>query len=400
MTHRLIKNGELFLYGPVGGSFFSETGFTDVEVLDALTELDGDVTVHVNSGGGNAFQGVAIFNALKAREGKSTIVVDGIAASAASIIAMAGSEIVMREGSLMMIHNGSGLTAGTAKDHLKTVEALNRLDGEMARLYSKRSGQKVDAVKTMMDDETWMTPAEAVAQGFATSDSDDPAVEASLYDYRSYSHAPERLVAMATEFTAKHSGPQKVERTRLSATGTEATAAPTGETVMDPKSLTLSGLREQRPDLVAEIEKGVDLAKARDEGAKAERDRVAGIEAALIPGHEKIIAEMKADPTKTELDAHRAVAAAERSQRKGQADALETDEKQVKDLRSEHRPANDPAKDKKPGEGLEGEAKFKAQWDADPKVRAEFGDDFKSFLAFSKAEAAGKVKVLRGKGAA
>src|SRR4051812_38410199 len=104
MAHRLIRNGDLVLNGPVGGSFFSETGFSDNDVIEALTELEGDITVRINSGGGSAFQGIGIFNALKAHDGKVTVAVDGIAASAASIIAMAGEDIVMREGAMMMIH--------------------------------------------------------------------------------------------------------------------------------------------------------------------------------------------------------------------------------------------------------------------------------------------------------
>lgn len=114
------------------------------------------------------------------------------------------------------------------------------------------------------------------------------------------------------------------------------------------------------------------MAAGHAEGAKAERERVAGIEAALIPGHEKIIAEMKADPTKTELDAHRAVAAAERDARANHLKALESDEAQVKNLRSEHRTANDPADEPKANVVAQTPDGWKAQWEKSDKLQKEF----------------------------
>lgn len=133
------------------------------------------------------------------------------------------------------------------------------------------------------------------------------------------------------------------------------------------------------------------------EGAKAERDRIIGIEKAAMPGHDAIIKAHKADSGKTPADAALAVIAAENATRTSRLDALDKDEKQVNTIRSETatvEPGN-----KAPGAGLEGEPKWKAEWAADENLRAEFTNET-TYLAFKKAEARGGVKVLRGKASA
>jgi ATP-dependent Clp protease, protease subunit len=198
MTHRLIQDGDLVLYGPVGMiDFFGGEGFTATEVISALAEMEGDITVRLNSGGGFAFDGIAISNALKAYDGKVTIVNDAIAASAASIIFMAGAERLMADGAMVMIHNASGFTIGTAKDHTKSAEMLGKLDGELARIYAKAAGKRAPQVRKMMDEETWMDADEAKAQGFATGRAEAKSKDATAFDYRIYAKAPESLKALA-----------------------------------------------------------------------------------------------------------------------------------------------------------------------------------------------------------
>lgn len=193
-------NGELVLYGFVGDDFWRE-GFTSVEVLQALAEhgTDKDLTVRINSGGGYAFEGQAIYNALHAHVGKVTVKIDAIAASAASTIAMAGDEIVMRAGSELMIHDPSGFTFGTAADHEKAKAALDKLGSQMASVYAARSGNDADDVRQTMKDETWFTAEEAVAAGYADTAEEAKAKPVSAFDYRIYSNAPQRLVALTTE---------------------------------------------------------------------------------------------------------------------------------------------------------------------------------------------------------
>ncbi len=102
-----------------------------------------DVTIRLNSGGGIATEGAAIHSALAAHTGRKTIVVEGIAASAASVIAMAGDEIVMALGALMMVHDPSGFTFGTVSDHEASVRSLTALATAMAAIYSDRTGHTV-----------------------------------------------------------------------------------------------------------------------------------------------------------------------------------------------------------------------------------------------------------------
>ncbi|UGY15568.1 Clp protease ClpP [Bradyrhizobium septentrionale] len=138
----IARNGEILLSGAVGDGFSGEF-FTYLDVVESLASLgrSRDVTVRINSGGGSAADGIAIFNALDSHKGNVTVVVESIAASAASVIAMAGQKIVMRAGSMMMIHDPSALTLGNSSDHAKSVEMLETMANSMADIYAeKRAG--------------------------------------------------------------------------------------------------------------------------------------------------------------------------------------------------------------------------------------------------------------------
>ncbi|RVD66413.1 ClpP-like prohead protease/major capsid protein fusion protein [Mesorhizobium sp. M7A.F.Ca.ET.027.03.2.1] len=203
----LIVNGELVLYGPVGISdFWEDTGFTAIQVMSALSELRGDVTVRINSAGGIAYEGVAIYHLLKNHDGKVRIVIDAIAASAASVVAMAGDEIVMPEGTVMMIHNPSGITFGNADDHRETADLLEQLGTIWAQVYVKRTGLPETEIAAMMKAETWLSGDEAVAKGFATSTGQnaaeidkDPVMKAidQTFDFSTYHKAPASLMTLS-----------------------------------------------------------------------------------------------------------------------------------------------------------------------------------------------------------
>lgn len=200
---KLIVDGELMLYGPVGFTdFWDESGFTSSQVIEALGALSGDIVVRLNSGGGIAMEGSAIHNALKRHDGRVIVKIDAIAASAASLIAMAGDEIEMPLGTLMMIHEPSGMTLGPADDHRRTAGVLDTMTSVFAQVYAERTGLSEKEIRQMMKDETWMAPQEALANGFATSVSDHaptaPTADAA-FDYSSYAKAPDRLKRLAGE---------------------------------------------------------------------------------------------------------------------------------------------------------------------------------------------------------
>ncbi|TRL35502.1 head maturation protease, ClpP-related [Rhizobium straminoryzae] len=194
----VLVNGELVLYGFVGESYWGD-GFTAREVLDALIQhgRDEPITVRINSGGGYVDDGIAIFNALKAHAGKVTVIVDAMAASSASVIAMAGDERLMRTGSMMMIHDPSGGVWGTAADMEAYAKVMEKHAENLASIYAEVTGSDPADIRTDMKAELWMNAEEAVSKGFATAQDKARAKAAAAHDYSVYAHAPQKLVALS-----------------------------------------------------------------------------------------------------------------------------------------------------------------------------------------------------------
>jgi len=194
----ILENGKLRLTGYVGDYYF-EDGFTSQDVVLALAEIDdtADLPVHINSGGGVASEGAAIHALLSARSGRTNVVVEGIAASAASLIAMAGETVTMSAGAVMMIHDPSGYTFGNSADHTKTIEALEALGTAYARVYAAKSGKTAEECREIMKSERWLTPEEAVREGFADETTEAKAEPVAAFDYRLFAHAPKSLTTLA-----------------------------------------------------------------------------------------------------------------------------------------------------------------------------------------------------------
>mgnify|MGYP003635967338 CR=1 FL=1 len=173
---------ELEIYFPIGQSFWEETT-SAAQVKTFLDESGGeDIVVRVNSPGGDVFEGFAIFNLFKQYSGKVLMEIDGMAASAASVVAMAGDTINMGIGSMLMIHDPWTVVLGNSNDMKATADLLDSIrDGIIDTYLSKNTKQDVISLSTMMSDETWFSAKEAVAAGFAdtTSLKDEAGVEAS-----------------------------------------------------------------------------------------------------------------------------------------------------------------------------------------------------------------------------
>lgn len=189
---------EIRLYGTVGYDFWDDQCFTAREVGDHLAEMeDGPVTVRINSGGGLAAEGQAIYTLLQDSGRDVTVVIDGIAASAASLIAMAGDTIRMPLGSQMMIHDPAQWYTegrGTEEDHLRMAKSLSVTANAFAKVYAKTAGITNDAAREIMKAETWFDGDAALEAGFATEvDADSDAAEASVFDYAMYANAPREL---------------------------------------------------------------------------------------------------------------------------------------------------------------------------------------------------------------
>ena len=152
------------IYDEIGAFGIPAKAFLDeLKALGPVAEL----TVRINSPGGSVFDGVAIYNALKRHDAAITVWIDGIAASIASMIAMAGDEVVMPENAMLVLHDPSGLVAGTASDMRAMAEALDRMKAGMVAAYRDKSGRDDAEIEALMRAETWLSAQEAVALGLA-----------------------------------------------------------------------------------------------------------------------------------------------------------------------------------------------------------------------------------------
>lgn len=149
-------------------------GIGPKEFKARLDEIKGakSLKLLLNSPGGSVFDGMAIYNLLAAHRDKLDIEVVGLAASIASIIALAGRKLTMAEGSYYMIHNPLTIMVGDAEELRKTADVLDKMKGDFVAIYGKKSGLKDDEISQLMDDETWLTADEAIEKGFA-DDSED-----------------------------------------------------------------------------------------------------------------------------------------------------------------------------------------------------------------------------------
>jgi ATP-dependent protease ClpP protease subunit len=204
---------EITLYGTVGESFWGEQSFTASSVRDALRASSGDVMVRINSGGGIATEGQAIYNLLRDHPGSVHVVIDGIAASAASLIAMAGDTITMRDGAVMMIHDPAQPWVegrGTEADHQRAARTLSVLSGGYASVYARRSGMTAKEAREVMKAETYMDGATAVAMGFATDTDEELAQAFAAFDYAAYAHAPKELLDAGAGLARRNSSRRAV----------------------------------------------------------------------------------------------------------------------------------------------------------------------------------------------
>ncbi|AGT08343.1 head maturation protease, ClpP-related [Paracoccus aminophilus] len=152
----------------IGEDYWTGGGVTSKRVAAALRAIgDQDVVVDINSPGGDFFEGVAIYNALRAHPRKVTVRVIGLAASAASIIAMAGDEIQIGKAGFLMIHNSWVMAIGNRHDLADAARTMEPFDDAMATVYSDRAGATKAKVTEWMDGETWFNGEQAVQEGLA-----------------------------------------------------------------------------------------------------------------------------------------------------------------------------------------------------------------------------------------
>lgn len=156
------------IFDPIGFDPWTGEGVTAKRIAAALRAIDGaDVTVNINSPGGDMFEGLAIYNLLREYSGKVVIKVLGLAASAASIVAMAGDEVRIARAGFLNIHNCWVVAMGNRHDLMEMAERLAPFDQAMADIYAARTRDSQDAMQQLMNADSWIAGSAAVEQGFA-----------------------------------------------------------------------------------------------------------------------------------------------------------------------------------------------------------------------------------------
>ncbi|MGB8274121.1 MAG: head maturation protease, ClpP-related, partial [Alphaproteobacteria bacterium] len=186
---------EIYLYGPIGKDFWGD-GISSADFAKQFRELGGPraIDVRIDSEGGSVTDARAIYNLLTQSRAKINVFVDGFAASAASLVAMAGDEISIGAGSFIMIHEARASVSGaTAEDMTKWAETLGQINETMVSTYSARCGQPPDKVRNWMAAETWFAGQDAIDNGFADKLMPDLAAVAYSPRLECYKNVPDQL---------------------------------------------------------------------------------------------------------------------------------------------------------------------------------------------------------------
>ena len=205
---------EVLLYDEIGG-------WWGIQADDIRRELDGltakTVHVRINSPGGSVFDGMAVYNAIREHDARIVTHIDGLAASMASVIALAGDEVRMSESAFLMIHEPWTITIGNAEQLRKDAALLDKIGGQAAHIYQAKTGAGLDDVHAWMEAETWFTGQEAADAGFvdaidnAAEEEDAVAQVAALFDLSIFAHTPDALVACGSG-TSREPTTRELER--------------------------------------------------------------------------------------------------------------------------------------------------------------------------------------------
>ena len=153
---------EIWIYEYIGEDFWTGGGVTAKKFQKELSEIKASqIDLHINSPGGEVFDGITIYNLLKQHPAKITSFIDGLAASIASVIALAGDKVIMAANALYMVHNPTGMAIGSANDMRSLADVLDKIAGTMITTYSSKTGKPEPDIKAMLEAETWMTAEEA-----------------------------------------------------------------------------------------------------------------------------------------------------------------------------------------------------------------------------------------------
>jgi ATP-dependent Clp protease protease subunit len=209
--YRIVARGkddaDVYLYGVVGSSIWDD-GISAKQFADDLKALGKIKTIHlrINSEGGDVFDGKAMYTLLAEHDARVIAHIDGLAASAASYIAMAADEIEMSESAFMMIHNARGVVMGGGDEMRRMADLLDQVDASIVDVYASRTKQDKQKIKKWMADETWFTASEAVQHKFADRMVGNMAIAASVRDPKLFKNLPASLRPNRAKAVAALSG--------------------------------------------------------------------------------------------------------------------------------------------------------------------------------------------------
>lgn len=198
------ETNTIYLYDMIVGDEFEADfmgGIAPKPFIDALKAMSGTVHLRINSPGGDVFAATAMAQAMREYKGEIVAHVDGVAASAASVLAVSADKTIMAPGALLMIHNSWTMSMGDRNDLIETAALLEKVDGMLAQSYAKKSGNTAEAFAAMMDAETWFTPEEAVAAKLADSIAEEKAKAKASWDLSVFARAPKADTSVTTVTT-------------------------------------------------------------------------------------------------------------------------------------------------------------------------------------------------------
>jgi len=365
------KRAEILIYEQIGKDWWDGSGVGAKDFITDLHALDvDDIDLRINSLGGSVFEGNAIYNSLKAHKAKVHVKIDGIAASIASVIAMAGDDIEIPENGLIMIHDPSTYAGGTADNMRAAADMLDKIKIGIIAAYKGKTGNDEKEIADMMSAETWLTAQEAIDFGFADKMTGAIAAQAN-YDkdvMSRFRNIPQALM-QAGAISAPHNQQPQEEK-------------PMAEKTVVTPEITLEKIKAEYPE-IAKALKEEGRAEGIAEGAKAEAARVKDVLGNLIPGHEALVNTLAFDGKTTGPEAAVAVLQAEKKVRASVMATIQTDA-----------PAVVPAASADVTTSMTAEEKEKYAWETDEKLRVSFAGDVGAYNAYNAAAKAGRVKVL------
>ena len=275
------KDPELLVYGEISEWY----GVDSKSFAEQLKEINAkNINVRINSPGGEVFAASAIYSMLKRHPANITVYIDGIAASAASVIAMAGDKVIMPENAMMMIHNPLTWTYGNANEMREVADLLDKVREALVATYRDKTGMDDAAIIELLDAETYLTASEALEYGFIDEIETAVKVAATLTRNKmvvnGVSLDPQRFAKMPDSWLNK-----PVSEDKPKPTGPAGKNQPKENKTMD-----LDQLKADHPELYTHV-----LAQGEQAGIDKERARIKAIEEMAMPGHEALTAKAKFD---------------------------------------------------------------------------------------------------------